>query len=169
MGYTYGTTVFNNVFVVDSTIYGFGKIGAILGMGADPGVSVTFNNCVSKNNTIGAVYDMGGLAGLVIRGNGQDNTTVENCTVDNITVKLSTAYRYVDLDNVSATFKTNDKPSGEDTNKTISGKYWNSDDTYYYGGYADYYVSYGDSSYDPPITTEGYNAYLANSEYHVNK
>lgn len=166
MGYTYGTTIFNNVNVMNSEIHGYGKIGAILGMGADPGVKVTFNNCVSKNNTIAAVYDMGGLAGLILRKNGQDYTTVENCTVDNITVKLSTNDIYVDLDNVIATFKTNDKPDGDEIQKNISGNYWKRDE-YYYGGYADYYVSYGDKSYDPPI--QGDEAYLANSEICFNK
>ena len=166
MGYTYGTTIFNNVNVMNSEIHGYGKIGAILGMGADPGVKVTFNNCVSKNNTIAAVYDMGGLAGLIQRKNGQDYTTVENCTVDNITVKLSTNDIYVDLDNVIATFKTNDKTDGDNIQKSISGNYW-MNGQYYYGGYADYYVSYGDSSYDPPI--QGEEAYLANSEICFNK
>ncbi|MGN1095933.1 MAG: hypothetical protein ACI4QR_06050 [Eubacteriales bacterium] len=170
MGYTYGTTVFNNVAVTDSTIYGFGKIGAILGMGADPGVSVTFNNCVSMNNIIGAVYDIGGLAGLIIRDKGVDYTTVNNCIVDNITVKFNSGYRYTDFDNATAIFKSNDSPTGEDVIKTISGRYWNYDGTYQYGGYADYYISYGDSSYDPTVTTEGYTGFLiANSEYPVNK
>ena len=160
MGYTYGTTLFNNVSVIDSTIYGFGKIGAILGMGADPGVSVTFNNCVSQNNTIAAVYDMGGLAGLVMRKNGQDNTTVNNCTVEDITVKLSTTNSYKDLNNVTATYKSNDKSDGDDLNKNISGNFW-INSGYYWGGYADYYVSYGDSSYDAPVITEGYNMCMA--------
>lgn len=63
LGYTYGTTLFENVSVTNSSIWGFGKIGILLGMGADPGVKVTFKDCVSKNNTIHAAYDMGGLAG----------------------------------------------------------------------------------------------------------
>ena len=61
LGYTYGTTLFENVSVTNSSIWGYGKIGILLGMGADPGVKVTFKDCVSKNNTIHAAYDMGGL------------------------------------------------------------------------------------------------------------
>ena len=38
---------------------------------------------------------------------------------------------------------------------------------FYWCAYGDYYVSYGDSSYDAPV--EGYSMRLANSEYCVNK
>ena len=162
LGYTYGTTLFENVSVTNSSIWGFGKIGILLGMGADPGVKVTFKDCVSKNNTIHAAYDMGGLAGMIQRGNGVDNASVENCTVENITVDYYE--ECVDVQG-KATLKENDK-NGADVSKEISGKYW-VNGGYYWGGYADYYVSYGDSSYDAPV--EGYRMRLANSEYCVNK
>ena len=162
LGYTYGTTLFENVSVTNSSIWGFGKIGILLGMGADPGVKVTFKDCVSKNNTIHAAYDMGGLAGMIQRGNGVDNASVENCTVEHITVDYYE--ECVDVQG-KATLKENDK-NGADVIKEVSGKYW-VNGGYYWGGYADYYVSYGDSSYDAPV--EGYNMRLANSEYCVNK
>ena len=162
LGYTYGTTLFENVSVTNSSIWGFGKIGILLGMGADPGVKVTFKDCVSKNNTIHAAYDMGGLAGMIQRGNGVDNASVENCTVENITVDYYE--ECVDVQG-KATLKENDK-NGADVIKEVSGKYW-VNGGYYWGGYADYYVSYGDSSYDAPV--EGYSKCLANSEYGVNK
>ena len=162
LGYTYGTTLFENVSVTNSSIWGFGKIGILLGMGADPGVKVTFKDCVSKNNTIHAAYDMGGLAGMIQRGNGVDNASVENCTVENITVDYYE--ECVDVQG-KATLKENDK-NGADVIKEVSGKYW-VNGGYYWGGYADYYVSYGDSSYDAPV--EGYSMCLANSEYCVNK
>ena len=162
LGYTYGTTLFENVSVTNSSIWGFGKIGILLGMGADPGVKVTFKDCVSKNNTIHAAYDMGGLAGLIQRGNGVDNASVENCTVEHITVDYYE--ECVDVQG-KATLKENDK-NGADVIKEVSGKYW-VNGGYYWGGYADYYVSYGDSSYDAPV--EGYSMRLANSEYCVNK
>ena len=150
LGYTYGTTLFENVS------------GILLGMGADPGVKVTFKDCVSKNNTIHAAYDMGGLAGMIQRGNGVDNASVENCTVEHITVDYYE--ECVDVQG-KATLKENDK-NGADVIKEVSGKYW-VNGGYYWGGYADYYVSYGDSSYDAPV--EGYSMRLANSEYCVNK
>ena len=162
LGYTYGTTLFENVSVTNSSIWGFGKIGILLGMGADPGVKVTFKDCVSKNNTIHAAYDMGGLAGMIQRGNGVDNASVENCTVENIAVDYYE--ECVDVQG-KATLKENDK-NGADVIKEVSGKYWGNGG-YYWGGYADYYVSYGDSSYDAPV--EGYSMRLANSEYCVNK
>ena len=162
LGYTYGTTLFENVSVTNSSIWGYGKIGILLGMGADPGVKVTFKDCVSKNNTIHAAYDMGGLAGMIQRGNGVDNARVENCTVENITVDYYE--ECVDVQG-KATLKENDK-NGADVIKEVSGKYW-VNGGYYWGGYADYYVSYGDSSYDAPV--EGYRMRLANSEYCVNK
>ena len=164
LGYTYGTTLFENVSVTNSSIWGYGKIGILLGMGADPGVKVTFKDCVSKNNTIHAAYDMGGLAGMIQRGNGVDNASVENCTVENITVDFDPSSTYVDVQG-KATLKENDK-NGADVIKEVSGKYW-VNGGYYWGGYADYYVSYGHSSYDAPV--EGYSMRLANSEYCVNK
>ncbi len=162
LGYTYGTTLFENVSVTNSSIWGYGKIGILLGMGADPGVKVTFKDCVSKNNTIHAAYDMGGLAGMIQRGNGVDNASVENCTVENITVDYYE--ECVDVQG-KATLKENDK-NGADVSKEVSGKYW-VNGGYYWGGYADYYVSYGNSSYDAPV--KGYRMRLANSEYCVNK
>ena len=162
LGYTYGTTLFENVSVTNSSIWGFGKIGILLGMGADPGVKVTFKDCVSENNTIHAAYDMGGLAGMIQRGNGVDNASVENCTVENITVDYYE--ECVDVQG-KATLKENNK-NGADVIKEVSGKYW-VNGGYYWAGYADYYVSYGDSSYDAPV--EGYSMRLANSEYCVNK
>ena len=165
LGYTYGTTLFDHVTVTDSIISGYGKIGVLLGMGAEPGVSVTFKDCVSKDNTIHAVYNMGGLAGNIQRGNGVDNGKVEDCTVENITVEYSGTEQYADVSG-EATLKSNDLPSGTDTAKTVSGKYWEYAD-YYWGGYADYYVSYGQGAYDAPV--DGYTMRLANSEYCVNK
>ena len=170
LGYTYGTTLFENVSVTNSSIWGYGKIGILLGMGADPGVKVTFKDCVSKNNTIHAAYDMGGLAGMIQRGNGVDNARVENCTVENITVENITvdfdpSSTYVDVKG-TATLKSNDQPSGTDMTKAIDGKYLD-ERGYYWCAYGDYYVSYGNSSYDAPV--EGYRMRLANSEYCVNK
>ena len=165
VAYTYGTTLFENVKVINSSVYGYGKIGMLLGMGANPGVKVTFKNCVSKNNTIHGAYDLGGLAGNIQRGNGVDNGSVENCIVENINVVYDPSKSYIALNGVSATFKSNDKPDGDDIAKTITAKCL-IEQGYYWCCYGDYYVSYGDSSYD--ATVEGYDYCLANSEYPVN-
>ena len=108
---------------------------------------------------------MGGLAGMIQRGNGVDNASVENCTVENITVDFDPSSTYVDVKG-TATLKSNDQPSGTDMTKAIDGKYLD-ESGYYWCAYGDYYVSYGDSSYDAPV--EGYSMRLANSEYCVNK
>lgn len=170
MGYSYGETVFENVQVTNSTVEGFGKVGVMLGMGADPGIKVTFKDCVSKNNTIKAGYNAGGLAGLIQRSNGVDNTVIENCVVEGNTFNpYNKGSEYVDLVNQNATYKSNDVASGEDVVRTISGKYWN-DGTYYWGAYGKYYVSYGSGSYDSPIITEGVHKGkpIANSEICIN-
>lgn len=169
VAYAYGTTLFENVTVTNSTIYGYGKIGCILGMGAAPGISVTFKNCVSKDNSIYGATNLGGLAGNIQRKNGVDNGKVENCTVENITVNYdpNTYYGYyVDLENVNATYKSNDTADGEDVIRSVTGK-WYVRDGYYWGTYGDYYVSYGNSSYDAPV--DGHTEKIANSEYCVNK
>ena len=166
MGYTYGTTVFENVSVTNSEIWGYGKIGILLGMGADPGVKVTFSNCTSKDNSLHGATNMGGLAGMIMRGNGVDYTTVENCTVENIDVTYYPNGSYVDISNAEATFKSDDTEDGTDVKKFVTGKYLNRDQCYW-GGYGDYYISYGHRSYDAPV--EGYDQCLANSEYPVNK
>lgn len=165
VAYTYGTTLFENVKVTNSFIGGYGKIGCLLGMGADPGVKVAFKNCVSQNNTIHAAYDIGGLAGNIQRGNGVDNATVENCTVENISVVYDSNDTY-EMVTGTSTFKSNDQPSGTDVTKEISGKYL-VESGYYWCAYGDYYVSYGNSSYDAPVV--GYTMKLANSEYPVNE
>ncbi len=167
MGYTYGTTVFENVSVTNSCIEGYGKIGILLGMGADPGVSVTFRNCVSKDNTIYGTYNLGGLAGNIQRKAGIDYTVVENCTVENIAVIHASNDVYQNFVNMTATFQSDDSTSGTDVVKTITGEYWLYNG-YYWGGYADYYVSYGGSSVDPVITAGG-SGNIANSEITVNK
>ncbi len=165
MGYSYGTTVFENVKVTNSTVDGFGKVGIMLGMGADPGISVTFKNCVSENNTIKAAYNAGGLAGNIQRKDGVDNTKIENCAVQNNKFVQSPGKKYVTLNGEEATFSSNDKANGEMSSRALSGLYWDDGD-YYWGAYGTYYVSYGSSSYDAPITTEGEHQgnVIANSE-----
>ena len=164
LAYAYGTTEFDNVQVINSFIAGYGKIGMLLGMGAEPGVKVTFKNCVSQNNTINAAYDMGGLAGMIQRGDGVDNGSVENCTVENIIVNYYSKATYEDVQG-TATLHVDDK-AGTVVEKEISGKYLVREN-YYWCAYGDYYVSYGHRSYDAPV--EGYSMCLANSEYPVNK
>lgn len=78
-GYAYGTVTFENINVSNSTVHGFGKIGGILGMAADPGGVTTFKNCNVSYTTIKGTYNMGGIMGL-----GQNAIVMENCNVTNI-------------------------------------------------------------------------------------
>ncbi len=174
VGRTYGSATFENVSVTNSTVYGYGKIGCLLGYAEEN--PVAFKNCVSKDNTLYGAYNIGGLAGHIQRSNGVDRTTVKDCTVENITVdyneyidgKYSSCGTYIDLNNATATFKSNDMADGENKTRNVSGKYWYGYGDYYYGAYADYYVSYGNSAYDAPVASYN-NLKLANSEYCVNK
>ena len=80
---------------------------------------------------------------------------------------LLTPTSYHDISNVTAIFSGNDKGS-DPFERVVSGNYVSvnkSSPQYYYGGYADYYYSYGDSDYDPKV---GKEYYIANSEYPVN-
>ena len=168
IGDAHSSVIFDTVSVINSTVSGYGKVGCLLGMGAEPGVSITFKDCISKDNTIHATYNVGGLAGNIQRGDGKDNASAENCKVENIVFDSDPNSSYIELNNASAIFRSNDKPDGTTLPpKPVSGTYWVCDG-YYWGGYADYYVSYGDSTYDAPV--EGYETKgLANGEYCVNK
>ena len=169
VGYTYGTTVFDHVKVTNSGVYGFGKVGVLLGMGADPGVKVTFSNCESTGNTIYARYDAGGLAGNIQRAqkNGvaeaEANVQITGCVVDHNTFISSAP---------SSTEELNTKVAADDTagdapcvltGKTISGPFW-LDSGYYWPAYAEYYCSYGSSKHDCKLENGGN---LANGEYLV--
>ena len=169
VGYTYGTTVFDHVKVTNSGVYGFGKVGVLLGMGADPGVKVTFSNCESTRNTIYARYDAGGLAGNIQRAqkNGvaeaEANVQITGCVVDHNTFISSAP---------SSTEELNTKVAADDTagdapcvltGKTISGPFW-LDSGYYWPAYAEYYCSYGSSKHDCKLENGGN---LANGEYLV--
>ena len=164
MAYAYGTTTFDNVRVTNSTIGGYGKIGALLGMGAEPGMKVTFKDCVSENNTLIATYNVGGLAGNIQRKNGTDNTVIENCTVKDIHWVADPKGDYKNFEGVTAIFKSNDAADGTDVEKAITGTYWVFDGRYW-GAYGDYYVSYGGEAYQPTISGETLK--IANSEYPV--
>ena len=164
MAYAYGTTTFDNVRVTNSTVGGYGKIGALLGMGAEPGMKVTFKDCVSENNTLIATYNVGGLAGNIQRKNGTDNTVIENCTVKDIHWVADSKGNYKNFEGVTAIFKSNDAADGTDVEKAITGTYWVFDGRYW-GAYGDYYVSYGGEAYQPTIGDETMK--IANSEYPV--
>lgn len=95
-----------------------------------------------------------------------DNTVVESCTVENINVVLYPGDTFKELSGVTATYKSNDRADGTDVERELNGTYLVRNGAYW-RTYGDYCVSYGDSSYDPPVTGE--TIVVANSEYSVSK
>ena len=167
VGYTYGTTIFDNVKVTNSEVYGFGKVGVLLGMGADPGVKVTFTNCESTGNAIHAVYDAGGLAGNIQRksvSTAEADVQITGCVVDNNTFVSGAPSSTVELNTKVAADDTAGNTTCVMAGKTITGQFW-FDGKYYWPAYAEYYCSYGSSSHDRKL--EGLDSPLANSEYLV--
>ena len=167
VGYTYGTTIFDNVKVTNSEVYGFGKVGVLLGMGADPGVKVTFTNCESTGNAIHAVYDAGGLAGNIQRksvSTAEADVQITGCVVDNNTFVSGAPSSTVELNTKVAADDTAGNTTCVMAGKTITGQFW-FDGKYYWPAYAEYYCSYGSSSHDCKL--EGLDSPLANSEYLV--
>ena len=78
-GYLYGSATFENVHVVNANVMGFGKVGGILGMAADPGAhTVTMTNC-SVEGVVGGCYNVGGLMGLALQG---VKVALTDCTTD---------------------------------------------------------------------------------------
>lgn len=173
------SATFENVTVQNSTVEGYGKVGAFMGSGCESTCNITFKNCKSLNNTLIGSYNLGGLSGLMIKdANGRDNGTVENCVVEGITYKTDSASNYINLDGYTAQFTDNNLKTGNEYSQNLSGLYWeyiyidqyDNKSYYFYGATAEYYVAYGNSSYDAPINEEinGKSpAYVADSEINV--
>ncbi len=128
-GYAYGTVLFENVAVINSNIYGYGKVAAILGSAADPGASTTtFRNCTVANTNIYGTYNCGGLAGYVM-----NVGVIENCNVAATWVPNSTD----SYDTVNTTATLSDGV----TVIEAKGIYWiySTEVNYDYAGWADYY------------------------------
>ena len=170
-GYVYGNVTLSNVTVQNSKIIGYGKVGAFIGMGADPNVHITFENCTSKDNQIYGVYNVGGFAGNIQRTyTGVDNTKFVGENVSSSKILLpTTQISYVTI-TATITYRVGDISSGAPVEVPVSGTYVDlyedsEGNHYYYAAEAVYYVSYGgNNGFDPHW--EG-NKYIANSEYCV--
>ena len=126
-GYTYGTVLFENVHVINSMIYGYGKVGGIVGMAADKGGITTFTNCSVENTSIGGVYNNGGLIGLA-----QNEVSMNSTSVIDVTWDRPNTETYTGIDE---TIKDND------TDIAVKGMYWKYD-SWYYAAWGDYYTDY---------------------------
>ena len=165
-GYAYGNVTFDNVHVKNSEIRGYGKIGTILGMAAEPGSTVTkLQNCTVEDVVVTAVYNAGGLIGLA-----QNQVELNGCATKNVTGNLiDNTSKYVEI-NTQATKYVNGQSTG-DTVQVI-GKYWEypyQDMIFYYAAWGDYYTDYhyaGNDIMDWRLTSLGEQSYVADGLCH---
>jgi len=130
-GYAYGAVTFENVKVKNSKLHAFGKVGAILGMAADPGNTTTvLKNCSVENTQIIGCYNVANFVGLL-----QNEIEMTGCTSSNVTKSIGGRYG----EETYVTF-VNEKVKNETTSKYVisNGKYWKNGTTYY-SAFAEYY------------------------------
>lgn len=156
-GYSYGSSTFENVHVVDSTVYAFGKVGGMVGMAEDGGATTTFKNCSVTGTTIHGGYNVAGFLGLVM---GKCNISGSYLANNNIIIDEN-SYGFgkvTELDTAVTCDGSVDTCAGN--GMVIRGRYIPNGE-YYYSAYSDLYNHYGASSHDCTLTN---GKYLANSE-----
>lgn len=142
-GYTYGSTLFENVTVKNSKVVGYGKVAALIGMSAEPGNHTTsLINCRVENTELKGTYNVAGLVGTVLN----NNVVTTSTAVKNVTWTpgdAETAYREF---------------SGNLSDGTaFDGLYWMYGEDAYAGWsdfYNDWYIQYQADGY----LTEGVEA-----------
>ncbi|MBQ6980765.1 MAG: hypothetical protein IJQ07_09055 [Clostridia bacterium] len=131
-GYTYGTVNFENVIVTNSTVKGFGKVGGIIGMAADPNGVTTIKDCTVENTMLIGTYNVATFIGLV-----QNDIVVNNCTYTDVDYELSdNEDSYIILPENSLT------QNEVDVSNSIYWVYLYKDTVYYYTGWSNYYNDY---------------------------
>lgn len=134
VGYNRGTL--ENVTVRNCTIYGHGKVGALVGMDENevPDKTPRYINCVVENNTIYGIYNVAGVVGL-----SHIDLDMSTCTVNNNTLLPypSSGVTWIHIGPTIATdIKQNKRPE-----ITVEGEYWVGGSTYFATG-AKYYNRY---------------------------
>ena len=157
-GYSYGSSTFENVHVVYSEVYAFGKVGGMVGMAADGGATTTFKNCSVSDTTIHGGYNVAGFLGLVIMG--KCNISGSYLANNNIIIDENSQGfgKVTELDTAVTCDGSVATCAGNGT--VIKGRYIPNGE-YYYSAYSDLYNHYGASSHDCTLTN---GKYLANSE-----
>jgi hypothetical protein len=158
-GYANGATTLDNVRAWNSAVTGYAKVGSLVGYST--GAVQSVSNCWAYNNTITATCEAGGLYGCVTRKAGAETMSASSNFVSNNTWVKNANSTYVTFSKEQATFSSDDTSSGTKSVKSVSGTYWVYGD-YYYGAYAESYVSLG-GSYDAPLVASP-TTYLAYSE-----
>ncbi len=150
MAYSYGNVEFNNVNVTNSEVWGYGKIGAILGMAADPSGTTTFSGCRVENTTICAYYNAAPMIGLAL-----NDVAMADCSTNNVTWKHPNS-AYMTVENAQTLTGT----------KPVNGIYWVYGSAAY-AAWSDYYNDYYNSRELTKFTWEGkeydFDGYCHNS------
>lgn len=155
-----GTLNIDNCHVSSGYVIGIGKVGGLVGFNSGSGAydAISITNSSVDNIIMEAIYDAGGIAGLIKRATTSVN--ISDVSVTGITLyTLGYDTDYVELD--TTVVDTDCNYAG----LPVAGTYWLQYD-YYWGGYATYYNNYGVSSHD--CTLEGETNQLANSEIGIN-
>lgn len=150
--YCYGDVLFENVHVTNSKLFGFGKVGCILGMAADPGTHVTrMHNCSVTNTSVWYVYNASYFAGLIQNQADMQNLTITNCS------------RYCGIN--ARTLDT--KAYNGEESVDVKGEYWeypDGDEVYMFAAWGDYYTDYHYEGWS--LTDLGSNYYLSDGLCH---
>lgn len=148
--YTYQTVTFENITVTNSLVSGFGKVGAIIGMAADPaGGNTTVKNCTVKNNRIFGTYNVGGLIGLM-QGVCNDDIQTTNTVEGNQWYLLGKKADYVTFDGTQTVTNKNDA----NDSKPLTGIFWKyveNGKNWYYNAIGLYYTDMALNYTDQPI------------------
>ena len=141
-GYAYGNVTFENVHVKDSKVAGYGKVGALLGMAADPSGTTKLINCSVEDTTIFGAYNCGAFIGLA-----QNKVEIENCTTKNVTwTKYDPDTQYIDVDTTV---------SVEGESVPMKGTYWTysfNGSQWAYAAWGNYYTDYSLGNCNPAVT-----------------
>ena len=157
-GYSYSSSIFENVHVKNSTVYAFGKVGGIVGYAEDRSATTTFKDCSVEDSTIHAGYNGAGFLGLV---QGKCEVTGSYLKGNEIIIDEDAQGfgKVTELDTTVACDGSVATCAGNGT--VIKGKYIPDSDNYYFSAYSDLYNHYGDGSHDCTLAD---GKLLANSE-----
>ena len=124
-GYAYGNVTFENIHVTDSWVRGYGKVGAILGMAADPGGVTTVKDCTVNNVKVYGVYNSATFIGT-----SQNPVNMTGCSYSDVSWVPYWAEEYYPIDTTVAN-------SGE----IVNGLFWKYS-IWYYAAWSDLYNVY---------------------------
>jgi predicted ribosomally synthesized peptide with SipW-like signal peptide len=149
-GKAVGAATLSNVRAWNSAVVGYAKVGSLIGY--TTGGTQTVTDSWAYNNQITACCEAGGVYGAVTRKAGAETISISGGFIygNTWTKADSNPYNYTSFTSEQGNFTADDTATGTATVKTVTGTYW-LDGFYYYGAYADKYVSMG-GDYAAPLT-----------------